>query len=208
MNSWVENVLEKMTKWFFVNAVILELDIISLLTDGLFYKALAEAPQAILTRDDANALKKPVLVFVILVCIIQLTNISFSIYIYLIRDSNENEQRKKDWPIIISMPVVVIDFAQIVIALTTAFRTHRLIGKVQINKAVFGLIKTCIQIPGLVILYYDRRYCPRVFNRNPADENSVETSKGRRFLAIIILVGFVCNFLCSFALLARMLMFL
>lgn len=97
---------------------------------------------------------------------------------------------------------------QIVIALTTAFRTHRLIGKVQVNKAVFGLIKTCIQIPGFVILYYDRRYCPRVFNRNPVDENSVETSKGRRFLAIIILVGFVCNFLCSFALLARMFMFL
>lgn len=208
MNSWLENLLEKMKKWFFVNALILELDIISLLIDGLFYKALAEAPQAILTRDDANALKKPVLVFVILVCIIQLTNISFSIYLYLIRDSNENEQRKKDWPIIISMPVVLIDFLQIIIALTTAFRTHRLIGKVQINKAVFGLIKTCIQIPGLVILYYDRRYCPRVFNRNSADENSVETSKGRRFLAIIILVGFVCNFLCSFALLARMFMFL
>lgn len=208
MNSWLENLLEKMKKWFFVNALILELDIISLLIDGLFYKALAEAPQAILTRDDANALKKPVLVFVILVCIIQLTNISFSIHLYLIRDSNENEQRKKDWPIIISMPVVLIDFLQIVIALTAAFRTHRLIGKVQINKAVFGLIKTCIQIPGLVILYYDRRYCPRVFNRNPVDENSVETSKGRRFLAIIILVGFVCNFLCSFALLARMFMFL
>lgn len=208
MNSWLENLLEKMKKWFFVNALILELDIISLLIDGLFYKALAEAPQAILTRDDANALKIPVLVFVILVCIIQLTNISFSIYIYLIRDSNENEQRKKDWPIIISMPVVLIDFLQIVIALTTAFRTHRLIGKVQINKAVFGLIKTCIQIPGFVILYYDRRYCPRVFNRNPVDENSVETSKGRHFLAIIILVGFVCNFLCSFALLARMFMFL
>lgn len=202
------NLLNKMTKWLFVNAFILALDIISLLIDGLFYKALAEAPQAILTRDDANALKIPVLVFVNLVCIIELTNIAFSIYIYLIRDSYENEQKKMDWPIIISMLVVWIDFAQIVIALLTAFRTHQLIGNVQITKAVFGLIKTCVQIPALVILYYIKiylKYCPRVFD---VDENPVELSKGRRFLTIIILVGFVCNFLCYFALLARMFMFL
>lgn len=103
------------------------------------------------------------------------------------------------------MLVVWIDFAQIVIALTTAFRTHQLVGRVQITKAVFGLIKTCVQISALVILYYDGKYCPRVFYE---DENSVELSKGRRFLTIIILVGFVCNFLCSVALLARMFMFL
>lgn len=140
-----------MTKCFFVNALILKLDIISLLIDGLFYKALAEAPQPILNRADANALKIPVLVFVVLVCIIQLINISFSIYIYLIRDSYENERRKKDWPIIISMLVTWIDFAQIVIALTTAFRTHHLIGRVQITKAVFGFIKAYLQIRALVI---------------------------------------------------------
>lgn len=65
MNKWLENLLGKMTKWFFVNDLILKLDIISLLIDGLFYKALSEAPQAILNRADANALKIPVLVFVV-----------------------------------------------------------------------------------------------------------------------------------------------
>lgn len=160
MNKWLENLLGKMTKWFFVNDLILKLDIISLLIDGLFYKALSEAPQAILNRADANSLKIPVLVFVVLVCIIQLINISFSIYIYLIRDSYENERRKKDWPIIISMFVAWIDFAQIVIALTTAFRTQQLIGRVQITKAVFGLIKAYLQIPALVILYYDGNIVP------------------------------------------------
>lgn len=208
MNKRLENLLNKMTKWFFVNALILALDIISLLIDGLFYKALTEAPQAILTRDDANALKIPVLVFVVVVCIIQLINISFSIYIYLIRDSYENERRKKNWPIIISMFVAWIDSAQIVLALTTAFRTHQLIGRVQFLKPALGLIKTYIQIPALVILYYDGKYCPRVFYVDPEEENLVDTSKERcSFLTIITLVGFVFNFLCSFALLVRVFMF-
>lgn len=209
MNKWLENLLEKMTKWFFVNDLILKLDIISLLIDGLFYKALSEAPQAILNRADANALKIPVLVFVILVCIIQLINISFSIYIYLIRGSYENERRKKDWPIIISMLVAWIDFAQIVIALTTAFRTQQLIGRVQITKAVFGVIKAYLQIPALVILYYDGKFCPRVFDVHHEEENLVDTSKVRwSSLLIITLVGFVFNFVCSFALLIRIFMLL
>lgn len=205
MNRWLENLLEKMTKWFFVNALILKLDIISLLIDGLFYKALSEAPQAILSRADANALKMPVLVIVVLVCIIQLINISFSIYIYLIRDSYENGRKKMDWPIIISMLVAWIDFAQIAIALTTAFRT--LIGRVQITKAVFGFIKAYLQIPALVILYYDGKYCPRVFDVHHEEENLVNTSKARwSSLLIITLVGFVFNFVCSFALLVRVFM--
>lgn len=185
------------------------MDIISLLIDGLFYKALSEAPQAILNRADANALKIPVLVFVILVCIIQLINISFSIYIYLIRGPYENERRKKDWPIIVSMLVAWIDFAQIVIALTTAFRTQQLIGRVQITKAVFGLIKAYLQIPALVILYYDGKFCPRVFDVHHEEENLVDTSKARwSSLLIITLVGFVFNFVCSFALLVRVFMLL
>lgn len=204
MNRWLENLLEKMTKWFFVNALILKLDIISLLIDGMFYKALSEAPQAILSRADANALKIPVLVFVVLVCIIQLINISFSIYIYLIRDSYEKRRKKMDWPIIISMLVAWIDFAQITIALTNAFRTHQLIGRVQITKAVFGLIKAYLQIPALVILYYDGKYCPRVFDVHHEEENLVDTSKARwSSLLIITLVGFVFNFVCFFALLVR-----
>lgn len=209
MNRWLENLLEKMTKWFFVNALILKLDIISLLIDGLFYKALSEDPQAILSRADANALKISVLVFVVLVCIIQLINISssFSIYIYLIRDSYENGRKKMDWPLIISMLVAWIDFAQIAIALTTAFRTHQLIGRVQITKAVFGLIKAYLQIPALVILYYDGKYCPRVFDVHHEEENLVDTSKARWSSHLIItLVGFVFNFVCSFALLVRVFM--
>lgn len=42
MNSWLENLLEKMKKWFFVNVLIFELDIISFLIDGLFYKVFVE----------------------------------------------------------------------------------------------------------------------------------------------------------------------
>lgn len=71
-----------MSNWFLLNASILALDLVSLLIDGLFYKALADAPQAIISHDDANALKTPALVFVVLVCIIQLINIAFSVTMY------------------------------------------------------------------------------------------------------------------------------
>lgn len=72
MGDWLVNQLINIPNWFLLNASILALDLVSLLIDGLFYKALAEAPQAILNHADADALKTPVLVFVVLVCIIQL----------------------------------------------------------------------------------------------------------------------------------------
>lgn len=137
MGDWLVNQLINIPNWFLLNASILALDLVSLLIDGLFYKALAEAPQTILNHADADALKTPVLVFVVLVCIIQLINIWFSVNVYCNR---ENEQ--KEWPVIISVLVVWIDFAQIVIALATAFRTNQLIGKVQFSQPVFALIKT------------------------------------------------------------------
>lgn len=107
------------------------------------------------------------------------------------------------------MFVAWIDFAQIVIALTTAFRTQQLIGRVQFTKAVLWLIKAYLQIPALVILYYDGKYCPRVFDVHHEEENLVDTSKARSSsLLIITLVVFVFNFVCSFALLMRVFMLL
>lgn len=97
----MDNLLNKMTKCF-CKCLNPGVGYHKSSIDGLFYKALTEAPQAILTRNDGNALKIPVKVLVVLVCIIQLMNMSFSIYIYIIQDSYEIEQRKKDWPIIIS----------------------------------------------------------------------------------------------------------
>lgn len=80
-------------KWFIVNFTVLGLDIISILIDGLFYKALREAPQEVLLRDDANELKTPVLVFIIFVCIIQLINIVYTIYKHLYNGGYNLEQK-------------------------------------------------------------------------------------------------------------------
>lgn len=141
--------------WFFLNASILALDLVSLLIDGLFYKALAEAPQAVLNHADASSLKMPVSVFVVLVCIIQLINIAISVYMYFTPGDNDNifKIKKEKWPVILSVLVVWIDFAQIVIALSTAFRTNQLIGNVQIFQPVVALIKTFFQIPAVVRFY-------------------------------------------------------
>lgn len=141
--------------WFFLNASILALDLVSLLIDGLFYKALAEAPQAVLNHADASSLKMPVSVFVVLVCIIQLINIAISVYMYFTPGDNGNifKIKKEKWPVILSVLVVWIDFAQIVIALSTAFRTNQLIGNVQIFQPVVALIKTFFQIPAVVRFY-------------------------------------------------------
>lgn len=141
--------------WFFLNASILALDLVSLLIDGLFYKALAEAPQAVLNHADASSLKMPVSVFVVLVCIIQLINIAISVYMYFTTEDNDNifKIKKEKWPVILSVLVVWIDFAQIVIAISTAFRTNQLIGNVQIFQPVVALIKTFFQIPAVVRFY-------------------------------------------------------
>lgn len=178
-------------KWFLVNFTVLGLDIISILIDGLFYKALREAPQEVILRDDANELKTPVLVFVIFVCIIQLINIVYTIYKRLFIGESDNE--KKDWPIFISVLVVLIDFAQIVIALSTAFRTHQLVGNVQVVKPVFGILKTFFQTSALVILYN--------FPKEDSEGAGNQFSNHRRFLSIIALIGFLLNFFCSFLLL-------
>lgn len=173
-------------KWFLVAATFFGLDIISILIDGLFFKALSEAPQDVLLRDDANELKPPVLVFVIFVCIIQLINIWLTLHKHLFNgDSQCLNFEKEDLPILISVLVVWIDFAQIVIALSTAFRTNQLIGNVQVVKPLFGILKTFVQISALVFRY-----------NFPNERSSNNFS-----LLIIALVGFLLNFLCSFCLL-------
>lgn len=201
MGDWLVNQLINIPNWFLLNASILALDLVSLLIDGLFYKALAEAPQAILNHADADALKTPVLVFVVLVFIIQLINIWFSVNVYCNR---ENEQ--KEWPVIISVLVVWIDFAQIVIALATAFRTNQLIGKVQFSQPVFALIKTFFQIPALVRLYLAKnQYSPIDAVRENCLGNCFEenTIFSFRNLVGIALAGFILNFCCSVLLLVR-----
>lgn len=200
INNYISN-------WFLLNASILALDLVSLLIDGLFYKALAEAPQAILNHADANALKTPVLVFVVLVCIIQFINISFSVSMYFNRERNDNIfEEKKEWPVILSVLVVWIDFAQIVIALSTAFRTNQLIGNVQFSQPVFALIKTFFQIPALALLYFDKNQ----YSQIGADgENCLEnclkkyTCFSFQNLVTIALAGFILNCCCSVLLLVR-----
>lgn len=113
MGEGLVNKIDNIPNWFLLNASILALDLVSLLIDGLFYKALTEAPQAILNHADANALKIPVLVFVVLVCIIQLINIWFSVNMYFNPEKDDNifKIEKKKWPVILSVLVVWIDFA-------------------------------------------------------------------------------------------------
>lgn len=57
MGERLVNKIDNIPNLFLLNASILALDLVSLLIDGLFYKALTEAPQAILNHADANALK-------------------------------------------------------------------------------------------------------------------------------------------------------
>lgn len=206
-NLLVNHLSNYMSNWFLLNASILALDLVSLLIDGLFYKALADAPQAIISHDDANALKTPVLVFVVLVCIIQLMNIAFSVTMYFnpAPDDNIFEEKRK-WPVILSVLVVWIDFAQIVIALSTAFRTNQLIGNVQFSQPVFALIKTFFQIPALALLYFDNNQ----YSQLGVEEEiclvrcfKKYTSISFQNLVIIALAGFILNCCCSVLLLVR-----
>lgn len=208
MGEGLVNKIDNIPNWFLLNASILALDLVSLLIDGLFYKALTEAPQAILNHADANALKTPVLVFVVLVCIIQLINIWFSVNMHFNPEKDDNifKIEKKKWPVILSVLVVWIDFAQIVIGISTAFRTNQLIGKVQFSQPVFALIKTFCQISALVRRYLDKNQ----YSQIDADgENClINYFKRNRFcsfqnLVIIALAGFILNCCCSVFLLVR-----
>lgn len=204
MAGW-SNQIENMPDWFLLNGSVLALDIVSLLINGLFFKALAEAPQDILNPGDAKALKIPVLVFVVFVCILQLINILFSIIKY----RTENEYLIK-LPVIVSVVVVWIDFAQIVIALSTAFRTHQLIGKVQFSQPVFAIIKTIFQIPALVYFYFVK---PNKYSKlgddkdnclvNCLKKNTCNFCTFFQDIRNIALFGFILNFLCSGVLLVR-----
>lgn len=189
-------------KWFLVAATVFGLDTISILIDGLFFKALSKAPLDVLLRDDAKELKTPVLVFVIFVCIIQLINIWFTIYKHLFKGEFQCfNYEKKDWPIFISVPVVWIDFAQILIALSTAFRTNQLIGNVQVVKPLYGILKTCVQTSALVFLYN--------FPKDGSQRTLLQPAKlpsNWSFLSIIALIGLLFNFFFSFLLLVRVCM--
>lgn len=203
MAGW-KNPIDNIPDWFLLNGSVLALDIVSHLIDSLYFKALAEAPQDILNPGDAKALKIPVLVFIVFVCILQLINISFSI------KYRKEIEYLKNLPVIVSLVVVWIDFAQIVIALSTAFRTHQLIGNVQFSQPVFAIIKTIFQIPALVYFYFvkAKKYSKLGDDKenclvNCLKKNTCNFCTFFQDIRNIALAGFILNFCCSVVLLVR-----
>lgn len=118
---------------------------------GIFYQALKDfkaTPQTDFTLKDANELKAPVLAFVVLQTITEFMSIVVTGYHF------KKGDEKKDWPFIISVLGVLFDFAQVVIALITAFKMDKLeLEDVQFVRPVFGLIKPTFQLTGLYLIY-------------------------------------------------------
>lgn len=84
------------------------------------------------TQEDANELKAPVLAFVVLGTITEIMSIAVTIYLFI--TANRYVQEKKNWLIIISVLGVLFDFAQTVIARTTAFKMDKMeLGNVQFD---------------------------------------------------------------------------
>ena len=139
------------------NAIFLILDVIPLFIDGYFHKALKESSTSILSKDEADELKAPVLAFVVLATIANLMNIVV-ILGFTFKEHIRYDYVKRKWPFITSgLFAWFVDFPQIVIALTVAFELKDgLIGSVQFVKPVFGLVKAILQICSLTFFQCDK----------------------------------------------------
>lgn len=183
------------------------MDFITLVIDGTYHKAFKdfeETPKSSdFTQEDANELKAPVLAFVVLETITEMMSIAVNIYLF--KTSDRYIQEKINWPFIISVLGVFFDFAQTVIALTTAFKMDKMeLGNVQFVKPVFGLIKAIFQLPILLLIYFEEAPFTRLIEVEN-DEISYGSSSRKRpsCLQWMAFIGTGVNLLCSFTLLTR-----
>ena len=185
------------------NAIFLILDVIPLFIDGFFHKALKESSTPILSKDEADELKAPVLAFVVLATIANLMNI-FVILCFTFNERIRYEHIKRKWPFITSgIFAWFVDFPQIVIALTVAFKLKEgLIGSVQFVKPVFGLVKAILQICILTFFPWDKAPYAQLVD-NDRDDEEMHSDRGRRKCNIFTYMGSIINLLCSFILLVR-----
>lgn len=197
----------KMEKWFLISALFLMMDFTTLVIDGNYYKAFKDfkaTPNAsTFTQKDANELKAPVLAFVVLETITEFMNIA--VILYLLITAERYVREKKNWPYIISVLGVLFDFAQIVIALTTAFKMDKMeLGNVQFVKPVFGLIKAVFQLPVLVLIYFEEAPFLQLIEVENDEINYGSSCKKRpSCLQWMAFIGNGVNLLCSFILLTR-----
>lgn len=199
--------LMKMEKWILISAIFLLLDLITLIIDGIFYKEFKdfrETPKVSnFTQKDANELKAPVLAFVVLETITEVMSFAFTIYLFTTAD--RYVQEKKNWPFVISVLSVLFDFAQTVIALTTAFKMDKMeLGDVQFVKPVFGLIKAIFQLPLLLLIYREEAPFTRLIEVENDEKNYGSSPRKRpSCLQWMTFIGNGINLFCSFILLTR-----
>lgn len=182
------------------------MDLITLVIDGTFHKAFKdykETPNG-LSQEEANELKAPVLAFVVLGSIIEAMNIAITVY-FCRKGPDRYVQEKKIWPFIISVLGVMFDFAQIIIALTTAFKMNKMeLGCIQFVKAVFGLIKTIFQLPLLLLIYFEEAPYTRLIDYDTEEKSYGSSCKNRlSLLQFMAMIGNVINLFCTFILLIR-----
>lgn len=187
-----------------VTILFIILDFLSLILDGLFYKALKDSQIGTLKEDEANELKAPVLAFVVMGSILTFMNIALVLFIRW-GGKVPRHQEKMMWPFLASAFIVwVNDFPQLVIELTVAFKVHQLIT-VQILKAIFGLIKCLFHFIVIGCIPNDECEYEQIYD---AEELENEDCNCRCCAKLIDIVGNILNFLCSFVLLVRVCLFL
>lgn len=191
-----------MEKWLWITALFLLMDLITLVIDYNFYRAFKEfkATPKGLSQDDANDLKAPVLAFVIVGSIF--VAMKFAITVIYCRKGQDRYKEKQDWPFVITFIGVWLDFAQTVIALTTAFKMDDKmeLGDVQFAKPVFGLIKTVVQSTVLYFIYFEEAPYTRLIDYDTDEKINGPCCKKLKWIAMI---GNVTNFVCSFFLIIR-----
>lgn len=178
------------------------MDLITLVIDYNFHRAFKDfkATPKGLSQDDANELKAPVLAFVILESIF--VAMKFAITVKYCRKEQDRYKEKQVWPFVITFFGVWLDFAQTVIALTTAFKMddEMKLGYVQFAKPVFGLIKTIIQSIVLYFIYVEEVPYTRLIDYDTDEKNNGPCCKMLKWIAMI---GNFTNCVCSFILVIR-----
>lgn len=196
-----------MEKWFWITALFLLMDLITLAIDCIFHRAFKDfkATPNGLSQKDAKDLKAPVLAFVVLETIFVVMKIAITVY-FLLKGPDRYVKEKKDWPFIISVFDVWFDFAQTVIALTTAFKMddEMQLGYVQFAKPVIELIKTIVQSTVLFFIYFEEAPYTRLIDYETDEKiNGSYCKKRLSLLQCVVMIGNVINFVCSFILIIR-----
>jgi hypothetical protein len=195
-----------MEKYFWiVTILVITLNVVSLILDGLFYNALKESQNDTLTEDEVNEFKAPVLAFIVMGSIGTFMNIVF-IPFNLCGGNISYCREKMTWPFLMSaLWAWLEDFPQLVIAIIAAFRADQLITVVLFLKAIYGLVKCFVY--GMLI-GFDRRDEHQYEQLHDVEKAETEGVNCRCCNKAMIIFGIILNCVCSFVLLVRVCRFL